>query len=143
MPTNLNNLKSKVDKLNIDKLKPVPAGLSKLSNVEKNDSAEKSEYNAKMKNIEDKIPHVTNLATKTTLKAKLNPEIPSITNLATNSCLTAVENKLPNVSNLVRKTDYNTKINKIRKKITDQLTVNSRIFCCKISTGKFSNKDRF
>ena len=78
MPTNLNNLKSKVDKLNIDKLTPVPVGLSKLSNVEKNDSVEKSEYNAKIENIEDKIPHVTNLATKTTLKAKLNPEIPSI-----------------------------------------------------------------
>ena len=31
MPTNLNNLKSKVDKLDVDKLVPVPVDLSKLS----------------------------------------------------------------------------------------------------------------
>ena len=36
-PTNLNNLKSKVDKLDVDKLVPVPVDLSKLSYVVKND----------------------------------------------------------------------------------------------------------
>ena len=42
------------------------------------------------KNIEDKIPDITNLATKTTLNAKINEvkaEIPSITNLATTTTL--------------------------------------------------------
>ena len=29
-------------------------------------------YNAKMKNIEDRIPDITNLATKITLNAKIN-----------------------------------------------------------------------
>ena len=29
-----------------------------------------TEYNAKIKNIEDKIPDITNVATKTTLNAK-------------------------------------------------------------------------
>ena len=56
-------------------------------------------YNAKKKNIEIKIPHITNLATKTPLNV--------------------VENKIPSVSNLVKKIDHNTKINKIEKKTTD------------------------
>ena len=34
--TNLANLKTEVDKLDIDKLVPIPADLSKLSNVVKN-----------------------------------------------------------------------------------------------------------
>ena len=63
---NLSNLKSKVDKLNVDKLIPVPVDLSKLSDVVKNDVVKKDVYNAKIKNIEDKIPDITNLATKTT-----------------------------------------------------------------------------
>ena len=106
VPANLSNLKSKVDKLDIVKLETTPVDLSKLSNVVKNDVVKKTEYNAKIKNIEDKIPDITNLATKTTLNAKINEvkgEIPSITNLATTTALTAVENKIPNVSNLVKK----------------------------------------
>ena len=66
-----------------------------------------------MKNIEDKIPDITNLATKTTLNAKINEvkgKIPNITNLATKTALTAVENKIPSVSNFVKKTDYKRKL---------------------------------
>ena len=63
VPTNLNNLKSKVDKLDVDKLVPVLVDLSKLSEAVKNDVVKKDEYNAKIKNIEDKIPEITNLAT--------------------------------------------------------------------------------
>ena len=72
VPTNLSNLKSKVDKLDVDKLVPVPVDLSKLSDVVKNDVIKKDVYNAKIKNIEDKIPDITNLATKTSLNAKTN-----------------------------------------------------------------------
>ena len=36
LKTNLANLKTEVDKLDIDKLVPIPADLSKLSNVVKN-----------------------------------------------------------------------------------------------------------
>ena len=103
-------MKSKADKLDVDKLVPVPIDLSKLSDVVKNDVAKKDVYNAKTKNIEDKIPGITNLATNASLNAKINEvrdKIPSITNLATTTALTAVENKIPNVSNLVKKTDYN------------------------------------
>ena len=49
----------KVYKLDVDKLVPVPIDLSKLSDVVKNDVVKKAVYNAKIKNIEDKIPHIT------------------------------------------------------------------------------------
>ena len=58
--TNLSTFKSKVDKLDVDKLLPVPIGLSKLSDVVKNDVVKKDVYNAKIKDIEDKIPGNTN-----------------------------------------------------------------------------------
>ena len=96
VPTNLSSLNSKVDKLNIDKLAPVSVDLSKLSNVVKNDVVKKDIYNAKIKNIEDKIPDITRLATKTILSPKINEvkgEIPSITNLMLLLPFTAVENK--------------------------------------------------
>ena len=101
--TNLKNLKIKVDKLDVDKLVPALVGLSKLCDVVKNDVIKKD---AKIKNIEDKIPDITNLATTTTLNAKINEvknKILNITDLATTADLTAVENKIRNVSNLVKK----------------------------------------
>ena len=52
-----------------------------------------------MKNIEDKIPDITNLATNSSLNAKIievKGKIPSFTNLATTTALTGVENKIPN-----------------------------------------------
>ena len=41
LKTNLANLKTEVDKLDIDKLVPIPTDLSKLSNVVKNDVIKK------------------------------------------------------------------------------------------------------
>ena len=79
--------------------------LSKLSAIVKNDVVKKDVYNAKIKNIDDKIPDITNLATKTTLNAEINEvkgEIPSIKNLATKTVLDPVENKILNVSNFVQ-----------------------------------------
>ena len=90
-------MKRKLDKLDVDKLVPVSVDLSKISDVVKNEVVKKDVYNAKIKNIEDKIPDITNLATTT--------------------ALTAVENKIPNVSNLVKKIDYDTNISEIEKKI--------------------------
>ena len=134
----MSSLKSKVDKLDVDKSAPAPIDLSKLSDVVKNDVVKKDVYNAKIKSIEEKIPNITNLTTQTTLNTKINEvkvKIPSITNLVTNSslnakmnevkgdtpnttslatttALTAAEDNIPNVSILVKKTDYNTKIGK-------------------------------
>ena len=122
IPTNVSNWKSKVDKLDVDKLVPIPVDLSKLSDVVKNDVVKKDLYNAKIKNTEDEISDITNLATNASLNAKINEvkgEIPSITNLAATAAPTTVENKIPGVTNLVKKTDYNTKLNEIEKKVTD------------------------
>ena len=44
LKTNLANLKTEVDKLDIDKLVPVPVDLSKLSDVVKNDVVKKDIY---------------------------------------------------------------------------------------------------
>ena len=90
-------MKSKVDKLDIDKLEPGPVDLIQLSDVVKNGVATKGVYNAKIKPIEDKILDITNLTTKTTLNPKTNEvkgEIPSITNLATTTALNAKINEV-------------------------------------------------
>ena len=55
IPTNFSNLKSKVDKLDVNKLVPAPVDLCKLSDVVKDDVVKKDVYNAKIKNIEDEI----------------------------------------------------------------------------------------
>ena len=46
MSTDLNNLNNKEDKLDVDKLLPVPVDLSKLNNVVKSDVVKKYVYNA-------------------------------------------------------------------------------------------------
>ena len=68
----LSSLKTKVDKLDIDKLVPFPVDLSKLTNVVINEVVKKTEYDAKIKNIEDKILDISNLATKAILNTKIN-----------------------------------------------------------------------
>ena len=49
VPTNLSNLKSKVDKLDVNKLVTVPVDLSKLSDVVKNYVVKKDVYNLRLK----------------------------------------------------------------------------------------------
>ena len=122
MPNNRNNLKREVDKLDTNKLVPGPVNLSKLSNVVENELVKKIEYNAKIKSIKDKIPGISNLASKTILNTKINEvkkDIPNITNLATISALTSVETKIPSVTNLFKKTDYDTKVSEIENNLTD------------------------
>ena len=45
LKTNLANLKTEVDKLDVDKLKPIPGDLSKLSHAVENDVVKKTVYN--------------------------------------------------------------------------------------------------
>ena len=63
-------MKSKVDKLDIDKLVSFLVHLSKLSDVEKKNAVKKDVYNANIKDIEDKTTNITKLALNTTLNAK-------------------------------------------------------------------------
>ena len=97
LKTNLAHLKTEVDKLDIDELVPVPNDLSKLSNAVKNDVIKKTDNNAKITEIENKIPNISNLATKTSLNT--------------------VQNKIPDTSGLIKKTDYNAKVTEIEDKI--------------------------
>ena len=53
LKTNLSNLKTVVDKLDIDKLVPVPTDLSKLSNVVKNDVVKKTAYNKLVSKVDN------------------------------------------------------------------------------------------
>ena len=62
-------MKSKVDKLDANKSVLVPVDLSKLSDIVKNDVVKKDGYNTKMKNIEDKISNLTNVATNSAVTA--------------------------------------------------------------------------
>ena len=96
---NLANLKTEGARLEIHKLVPVPVDLSKLSDVVKNDFIKETDYNAKITEIEDKIPDISNLAAETALNT--------------------VANKIPNTSGLVKKTGYNAKITEIESKIPD------------------------
>ena len=137
LKANLANLKTEVDKLDIDKLVPVPVDLSKLSNVVKDDVVKKAVYDklvSKVNNIdtskfvlktkyqadkaelEKKTFDVTDLAEKTKL-AELETKMPDVSGLATKTALTAVENKMTNVSSLVKNSNYDTKISELEKNL--------------------------
>ena len=114
---NLANLKTEVDKLDIDKLAPVPVDLNKLSDVVKNDVVKKDVYNklvAKVDNIdtrgfvlktkydtdkfklENKIPDTSGLLKKAGYDSKISEiedRIPDVSGLATKTALTTVKNK--------------------------------------------------
>ena len=80
LKSNLANLKTKVHKLDIDKLTPVPNDLAKLSNVVKNDVLKKAVYDklvAKVKNID-----ITGFVLKTTYDSDANKKIRDTSELA-------------------------------------------------------------
>ena len=85
LKTNLASLKTEVDKLDIDKLVPVPVDLSKLSDVVKNDVVKKNEY-------DQLVGKVNNIDTgKFVLKTKFDTD------------KSELENKVPDTSYLVKK----------------------------------------
>ena len=59
----------------------MPDDLAKLSNVVKNDTVKVTDYNAKISEINNKIPNITNLATKssvTTLVKDLDDRVDNV-----------------------------------------------------------------
>ena len=112
LKTNTATLKTEVDKLDINKLVPVPVDLSKLSDVVKNDVVKKTDYNAKITDIKGKIPDISNLATKTVLTTVEN-KIPSVIELGKKTALSAVKNKIPDVTNLATKTSIYQKFSNV------------------------------
>ena len=137
LKTNLANLKTEVDKLDIGKLATVPVDLSKLSNAVKNDVVKKTVYdklvakvdnidtsdfvlktnfNTKFTGLKNKIPNTNGLIKKTDYNTKITEienKIPDVSGLATKTALTTVENKIPSITNLATKIALTTVENKI------------------------------
>ena len=140
LKTNLASLKTEVDKLDIDKLAPVPINVSKLSDVVKNDVVKKTvydklvaklnsintsafvlktKYDADKTELEKKILDTSGFFKKADYNIKnteIEGKIPDVINLATRTALTTVENKTPDVSSLV--VDYEIKVTEIEKELT-------------------------
>ena len=108
LKTNLASLKTEVDKLDIDKLTPVPNDLAKLSNVVKNDVVKKIEYDKLVGNV-DNID-TTNFA----LKTKYGKDGSDFEDK-----ISKIGKKVLDVSSLVKKTDCNTKIGETENKVND------------------------
>ena len=120
LKTNLASLKTEVDKLDINKLAPVPVDLRKLrknyvvkktiydklvakvNNIDTNDFMLKTKYNTNETELEKKISNVTVFVKKAKL-TELENKIPDVSNLATKTALTTIENKIPDVSSLDKK----------------------------------------
>ena len=106
LKTNLASLKTEVDKLDIDKLTPVPIDFAKLSNVVKNDVVKKTEYDKLVTKVDNIDTAGFVLKTKyENVGAELEKKISD------------VDKKVPDTSNLVQKTDLNAKITEVEGKI--------------------------
>ena len=142
--TNLAALKTKVDKIDTDKLKTVPDDLAKLSNVVKNDVVKKTEYNALKTKVDDidVSKYVGRTKYETDGKAiydkidAFEKKIPVLTDfvttarinlLATKTALTTVENKIRDISNLATKASlsslspvstFDSKVTELEGKVT-------------------------
>ena len=104
--SNLANLKTEVDKLDIDKLTPAPNDLVKLSNVVKNDVVKKTEYDELVTKVNGN--DTTNFVLKTKYKKDGSDFEDKISK---------VDKNIPDVSGLVKKTDFNSKITETEGKI--------------------------
>ena len=101
--------------------------------------ASNTTLNAKVNEVKNEVPSITNLATKASLNAKTNEvkgEIPGITNLATTAAFITVENEIPSFSDLVKKTDYDANISAMEKNLLVLLIIISNILDAKITQKK-------
>ena len=137
LKSNLASLKTKLDKLDIDKLTPFPVDLRKISDVVKHDVVKRTEYDklvTKVDNIDTtrfllKNTYDTdNSKIEKTMKL-IGDKIKKQRALATKTELAAVENKIPDTSDLAKKTDLNAKITEIENKILSitELATNSAL----------------
>ena len=129
-------LKTKVDGLDVDKLKTIPLDLKRLSDVEDNEVVKNTKFitlKTKVNNLEKKIPdaatliHINQYNTgKRNLGEKIgdvDKKIPDTSDLVSttvlNTEISEFENKIPNTSSLVNSTVLNTKISEVENKIPD------------------------
>ena len=110
VPTGSKSLKSKADKLDVDKLARVPVDLSKLRDVVKMMLLKKMYIMLRSKILKKKYLTLLTLATNTTLNAKINQvknKICNITDLDTTAALTGIKNKIPDHSKYITTPEFN------------------------------------
>ena len=134
--TNLEVLKTEVDKIDTDKLKTAPTDLAKLTNAIENDVVKKTDYNTKVTSTEAQIAGLTkntvdNLAEITKLKAIDNNSFVTRTKFSadTNALddkIDGAEKKTPDISGSATKTSlndyletstFNSKVTEVENKI--------------------------
>ena len=130
--TNLSALKTKVDKIDVDKLKTVPDDLAKLSNAVKNEVVKKTDFSADNSVMRTKFSTDTNsLDDKID---KVDKKVPDVSGLATKSSVTILIKNLDDrigklkINDYAKKTslttymltsDFNTKSTELDNKIKD------------------------
>ena len=116
--TIVNNLKTKVDDIDVSKY------------------VLKTDYDTKIGNLELKIPDIKGLLQVSSFNSKvieLENKIktaenkPDISNLATKSGLTSVENKIPKVNGFVKLSDCTSEITKIKNDYVTNTALTSRL----------------
>ena len=107
----LSDVVKNVEKTVYDKL------AAKVNNIDTSAFVLKTKYQTDKTELEKQFP-VTDFVKKKKL-IELENKIPDLNNLATKTSLTAVENKIPDVSSLFNKKNYGTKISGVEKKLTD------------------------
>ena len=130
--TNLAALKTKVDKIDVDKLKPVPDDLAKLSNVVKNEVVKKTDFSAdtyvtrtkfstdtnalddQIDKVEKKIPDISSLETKRNIATLVN----NLNNRIDNLKISDYAKKTSSTNYMLTST-FNTKSTELESKIKD------------------------
>ena len=111
----------------------------------------KTTYDTDKSDIGKKIRDADKKNPKNAKITEIDGKIPTITRLATISVLTAVENKIPDVFGLVKKTDYETKSSEIENKVSDHnhdkyintpefIILAARVFNARLAQADLSTK---
>ena len=96
----------------------------------------KTDFNAKVTEIESKMPSISGLLPTNTFnskvselenKIKIAESKPDISNLATKTGLKSVENKTPDSNSLVKKTDYAIEISSIKNDYVTNAALTSQL----------------
>ena len=140
LKANLANLKTEIDKLDIDK--QINQTLSKLSNVVKNDVVKKdvsdklvakvnsidtggfvlTKYHTDKSELENKISDTSGLVKNTDYNVKITEiegKIPDVDNLVTKTALITIENKNLMLATLLKKQIMTLKLQKLKIKINN------------------------
>ena len=123
LKTNLSNLKTEIDKLDIPKLSTVPTDLAKITKEVQKDFTKKTELDKLEKKVTDNQTEQDNLETKVqttessinNLKTKVDVKVCQKSDYDTK--VGNLELKFPDVSGLLQVSSFNSKFNELENKI--------------------------